>query len=65
MQEVAPRHLHRSRSNKMVTGVIGGLAETFGTDATMLRLVALILFVPFSLVIGILYLALSMLLPQE
>lgn len=65
MQEIAPRHLHRSATNKMISGVCGGLAETFGTDATLLRLAALILFIPFSLVIGALYLALGLLLPQE
>ena len=65
MQEITARHLHRSQTNKMLTGVIGGLAETFGTDATLLRLVTLLLFIPFSLVIGGLYLALSLMLPQE
>jgi phage shock protein C len=65
MQQAVSKHLHRSRTNKMLTGVIGGLAETFGIDATLLRLVTLLLFIPFSLVIGVLYLALSLMLPQE
>ena len=30
--------LHRSRRNKMIAGVCGGLAETLGWDATMVRL---------------------------
>ena len=65
MQEITTRHLHRSHTNKMLTGVIGGLAETFGMDATLLRLVTLLLFLPFSLVVGALYLALSLMLPLE
>jgi len=30
--------LHRSRRNRMIAGVCGGLAETLGWDATMVRL---------------------------
>lgn len=31
--------LRRSRSNRMIAGVVGGLAEYFGVDATLLRVV--------------------------
>ena len=30
--------LHRSRRNRMIAGVCGGLAETLGWDPTMVRL---------------------------
>ena len=29
--------LHRSRTNKMIAGVCGGLAETLGMDVTLVR----------------------------
>jgi phage shock protein PspC (stress-responsive transcriptional regulator) len=29
--------LHRSRRNKMIAGVCGGLAETLGWDVTLVR----------------------------
>lgn len=32
------RRLHRSRSNRMIAGICGGLAETYGWDATLLRI---------------------------
>jgi len=33
------RKLYRSRSNRMIVGVCGGLAEFFGIDPTIVRLV--------------------------
>lgn len=43
----APRRLLRSRRNKMVAGVCGGLAEYFGWDPTIVRvLFVLSLFLP-------------------
>jgi phage shock protein C len=30
--------LHRSRRNRMIAGVCGGIAETLGWDVTMVRL---------------------------
>jgi phage shock protein C len=35
----APRKLHRSSSNKMLFGVLGGLAEYLGTDPTLVRVI--------------------------
>lgn len=35
--------LHRSRSDRMIAGVCGGLAEHIGWDATMVRLMAVVL----------------------
>ena len=32
------RRLHRSRTNRIVAGVLGGIAETYGWDANVLRL---------------------------
>jgi len=32
------KHLHRSRNQKMIAGVCGGLAEWVGWDATLIRI---------------------------
>lgn len=37
------KKLYRSDSNKMISGVCGGLAEYFGTDVTLIRLAWVIL----------------------
>ena len=34
-----PRKLYRSRKNRMICGVCGGVAEYFNVDATLIRLV--------------------------
>ncbi len=65
MQSVTQRHVHRSTTNKMMMGVCGGIAETFGIDANMIRLVVLALAIPFSILMALLYLALALLLPSE
>lgn len=33
------RPLRRSRNNRQIAGVVGGLAEYFGMDATLLRVI--------------------------
>ena len=65
MQQTARRELHRSTTNKMLAGVCGGLGEFFGADATIIRLVVLLLTIPFSLMIGLLYLVLALILPVK
>lgn len=39
------RHLYRSRKNRLVGGVCGGLAEYFGIDPTLVRLAWVALFI--------------------
>jgi phage shock protein C len=38
-----PRKLYRSRNQRMLAGVCGGLAEYFGLDATLIRVLFLVL----------------------
>ena len=38
-----PRKLYRSRSQRMLGGVCGGLAEYFSLDATLIRVLFLVL----------------------
>lgn len=38
-----PRQLHRSRTNRVLAGVCGGIAEYYGSDPTAVRLAALVI----------------------
>jgi phage shock protein C len=58
------RKLYRSRSNRQVAGVCGGLAQYFNLDATLIR----VLFVVLAVLGGsglVLYLALWIIVPKE
>lgn len=37
------RHLYRSRTDRYIGGVCGGLAKTYNWDPTLVRIVALLL----------------------
>ncbi|MBA3550912.1 PspC domain-containing protein [Patescibacteria group bacterium] len=59
-----PKKLYRSRKDKMIAGVCGGIAEYVGMDATMVR----ILFILFGVFVGsgiLLYIILLILVPLE
>jgi phage shock protein C len=58
------RKLYRSKSDRMLGGVCGGLAEYFNTDATLIRL----LFVLLTVLGGagpIIYLAMWIIVPNQ
>ena len=58
------RKLYRSRSNRQVAGVCGGLAQYFNVDATLIR----VLFVLLAVLGGsglVLYLAMWIIVPKE
>lgn len=58
--------LRRSRSNRMIAGVIGGLASYFGFDPTMARVLYVILSVVSVGFPGILvYIILWIIMPEE
>jgi phage shock protein PspC (stress-responsive transcriptional regulator) len=60
------RPLRRSRSNRMIAGVVGGLAEHFGLNPTVLRIVYVLVSILSAAVPGIIvYLVLWLLVPQE
>ncbi len=65
MQSMTQRHLHRSKTNKMIAGVCGGIGEVMGIDANIVRLVVLVLAIPFNVLMVLLYLVLALLLPSE
>ncbi|MBQ6433914.1 MAG: PspC domain-containing protein [Bacteroidaceae bacterium] len=57
--------LTRSRSNKWLAGICGGIAEYFGWNADALRLVWLVLTVGTMFCGGIIYLILWIIMPQD
>lgn len=61
---MAGKELRRSRSNKVIAGVCGGLGKYFGVDPMLIRLLFLVLI----FVVGIsplLYIILWVVMPQE
>jgi phage shock protein C len=60
----ATRKLYRSRTNRKLAGVCGGLAEYFNTDATLIR----VLFVLLAVLGGsgiVIYLAMWIIVPKQ
>jgi len=60
----ATRKLYRSKTNRQLAGVCGGLAEYFNLDATLIR----VLFVVLAVLGGsgvVLYAALWIIVPRE
>lgn len=43
MNEREPRKLYKSRTQRMLCGVCGGIAEYFNADVTIIRLLAVLL----------------------
>ncbi len=59
------RALRRSRTNRILAGVCGGLAEFFGISAFWFRLAMLISFIPGGVPGVLLYLLLWIVVPSE
>lgn len=60
-----PRRLVRSRNDRMIAGVCGGLAQYAGMDVTLVRvLTAVATFLGFGS-LAVLYLVLWLVLPEE
>jgi phage shock protein C len=58
--------LHRSRRNRMIAGVCGGLAESLGWDPTMVRLLYVLVSILSAAFPGILvYLVLWVVAPES
>ncbi|MGD0236916.1 MAG: PspC domain-containing protein [Syntrophorhabdales bacterium] len=61
-----PKKLYRSNSNKLIAGICGGLAEYFGVDPTVMRVIYVILTLITGILLGIvLYLILWAIIPQK
>ena len=59
------RALRRSRSNRVIAGVCGGIAEFFGISAFWPRLALVIAFIPGGVPGLLIYLILWMIMPKE
>src|SRR4051794_31330564 len=59
-----PRRLYRSRSDRMIGGVAGGLGQHFGVDPVIVRIAAVVL-VLFGGVSALAYVAFLLLVPEE
>ena len=58
--------LRRSRSDRMIAGVVGGLARYFGVDPTLARVIFVLVSVMSAAFPGILvYVALWIVVPEE
>jgi phage shock protein PspC (stress-responsive transcriptional regulator) len=58
--------LRRSRRNRMIAGVVGGLAEHFGLDPTVLRVIYVLVSIFSAAFPGILvYILFWILVPEE
>ncbi len=57
--------LRRSRSNRVIAGVCGGLGEFFGINATWFRLLFLILLLPGGLPGLVPYIVIWVIVPKE
>lgn len=58
-------YLRRSRSNRVLAGVCGGLGEFFGISAFWFRLLFFILFIPGGLPGFVPYVILWLIIPKE
>lgn len=60
------KKLYRSRSNRMIAGVIGGFAQYIGMDATILRLIFIVLlFATAFFPLAVFYLAAMFIIPRD
>jgi phage shock protein C len=62
----APPALHRSRADRVLAGVCGGIAETYGADPTAVRLLAAIIAIFTGIVpMLIVYLVAAVVIPES
>lgn len=66
MNATPPRSLSRSLNDRMIAGVIGGIAHRFGWSPTLLRILFVVVSIASAAFPGILvYLILWLLIPNE
>ena len=58
------KKLNRSRDDRVLAGVCGGIAKYLGVDSTIVRIIAFLLIVPGGLSIWV-YIALAIIIPNE
>lgn len=63
--EIVMKKLYRSRRDKKLSGLCGGIAEMLNVDATLLRILLIVLTVFSSGVLILVYILTSMVVPKE
>ena len=58
------KKLYRSRDDRVIAGVCGGIAKYFGIDSTVIRIITFLLIVPGGLSIWA-YIVLAIIIPNE
>jgi phage shock protein C len=58
------KRLYRSKTNRKIAGVCGGIAEYFGIDPTLVRVIAVLLLLPGGLPGLLPYLVLWVVVPE-
>ncbi|MHA1928644.1 MAG: PspC domain-containing protein [Candidatus Thorarchaeota archaeon] len=58
-----PNGLRRSRNNRMIMGVCGGIAEHYNINSTIVRIVTFLL--AFSMIGLLAYIVLGLVIPEE
>lgn len=58
------KKLYRSKSNRMISGVCGGLGEYIGVDPTLIRLAYVLLSIAYGTGL-LLYILFSVIIPEE
>ncbi|MBU5593973.1 PspC domain-containing protein [Amphibacillus sp. MSJ-3] len=59
------KKLYRSNNNAMLAGVLGGIAEYFNVDPTMIRLIFAVLWIFTALPLTALYIAAAIIIPKS
>ena len=59
------KHLTLSQHDKKIMGVCGGIAEYMGWDATAVRIMTVLLFIPLHFALILAYIILGLVLPKE
>ncbi|PTL39456.1 hypothetical protein C6Y45_06410 [Alkalicoccus saliphilus] len=59
------KRIARTTRDRKLAGVCGGLADYFNIDPTLVRIIAVVLFIPFSALIAALYIAAIFLIPND
>lgn len=59
------KKLYRSTENKYVAGVLGGLGDYFNVDATLLRVIFLLVLIPSMFTASLIYLVAALIIPKD
>jgi phage shock protein PspC (stress-responsive transcriptional regulator) len=65
MGDKETRYLRRSKSNRMLAGVCGGLGEFFGLDPVWFRLIFVLASIPGGIPGVLIYLVCWIIIPEE